>query len=104
MNHRQPFHPLTSYEPIDRVPLYYFGTWGETKARWKQEGLTHVEITARSEGSLLPEMDPDREGGMRRTRGLVNVNPISATRGEWKSYFSTVSTSTSSNWARRTAT
>ena len=65
------------YEPIDRMPLYYFGTWRETKERWAREGLEGVEVADRSIGPQLPEMDPDWEEGMWDTHGLVNVNPIS---------------------------
>lgn len=76
MNHRQRFRALMNYEPIDRMPLYYFGTWPETKVRWKQEGLPHIEVLG-SGGPQLPEMDPDWEDGMWSAHGLVNVNPIS---------------------------
>ena len=77
MNHRQRFRALMNYEPIDRMPLYYFGTWRETKARWQQEGLPGCEVSDRCEGPQLPEMDPDWEDGMWSAHGLVNVNPIS---------------------------
>lgn len=77
MNHRERFRALMRYEPIDRMPLYYFGTWRETKERWAREGLEGVEVADRSIGPQLPEMDPDWEEGMWDTHGLVNVNPIS---------------------------
>ena len=76
MNHRERFVALMKGDPIDRMPLYYFGTWAETKSRWRAEGLAGIGVTG-SQGPQLPEMDPDWEAGMWRAHGLVDVNPIS---------------------------
>ena len=40
MTHRERFHRVFNFEPVDRIPLYYFGTWRETKQRWIYEGYT----------------------------------------------------------------
>ena len=40
MNARERFHAVMAYQPVDRLPVLYFGTWPETKVRWRQEGLT----------------------------------------------------------------
>ena len=77
VDNRERFRALMKYEPIDRMPLYYFGTWPETKERWAKEGLEGVGDTGRSTGPQLPEMDPDWEEGLWHAHGLVNVNPIS---------------------------
>ena len=61
MNHRERFRALMNYEPIDRMPLYYFGTWAETKVRWREEGLPGIDV-AGSQGPQVPGMDPDWEG------------------------------------------
>jgi len=82
MNHRERFRALMNYEPIDRMPLYYFGTWYETKVRWAEEGLTGFEVADRSLGPQLPEMDPDWEQGMWGAHGLVRTGPISGRKEE----------------------
>ncbi len=77
MTHQERFHAIMNYQPVDRMPVYYFGTWRETKERWRNEGLLDVAAAARSGGPQLPEMDPDWEDGMWDLYGLVNPNPIS---------------------------
>jgi hypothetical protein len=76
VNHRERFRALMNYEPIDRMPLYYFGTWAETKVRWREEGLVGIGVSG-SQGPQVPGMDPDWEEGMWGSHGLVNINPIS---------------------------
>ena len=39
MNLRERFRAIMAYESLDRTPLWYFGTWLETKARWQGEGM-----------------------------------------------------------------
>lgn len=39
MNLRERFRAIMSYESLDRTPLWYLGTWLETKARWQVEGM-----------------------------------------------------------------
>lgn len=77
MNHSERFRTLFNGGKVDRIPIYYFGTWKETKERWKSEGL---EIVNTREGSSLgpqvPGMDPDWEYGMWDCHGLVNLWPI----------------------------
>ena len=44
MTHRERFHAIMNYEPVDRMPVYYFGTWAETKVRWRDEGLDPNDV------------------------------------------------------------
>jgi uroporphyrinogen decarboxylase len=60
------------YQPADRLPVYYFGTWGQTLDRWKNEGLTHTDAVDAEAG-----LDPDWESGMWDCHGLANPAPIS---------------------------
>jgi len=76
MNHSDRFKALFSGEKVDRVPVYFFGSWQETKIRWKNEGLETVETFEGDPGPQVPEMDPDWENGMWDCHGLVNVNSI----------------------------
>lgn len=75
MNHRERFKAALSYQPIDRLPVYYFGTWRETKVRWHQEGLS-CEPTWSSAGPEILGMDPDWEAGLFSDHGLMKHNPI----------------------------
>ena len=76
MNDRERFHAVMSYEPYDRMPVYYFGLWDETLLRWQQEGVADLDSVPACTG-----MDPDWEAGMWETHGLVNINLI-APQGE----------------------
>jgi hypothetical protein len=75
MNHSERFRALFSGKPVDRVPLYFFGSWKETKLRWKEEGLDTVTHLG-DPGPQVPGMDPDWEDGMWDCHGLVYVGPI----------------------------
>lgn len=75
MNHSERFRALMRGEKVDRVPLYFFGTWRETKIRWKDEGLTTINSFGDA-GPQVPGMDPDWESGMWDCYGLVYVSPI----------------------------
>lgn len=75
MNHRQRFQAIFSYQPFDRLPVYYFGTWRETKIRWRDEGLDCVPSNS-SAGPEVPGMDPDWETYLFSHHGLLNANPI----------------------------
>jgi hypothetical protein len=33
MNHHERFRAIMDYEPADRQPVWFFGTWDETAAR-----------------------------------------------------------------------
>jgi len=75
MNERERFRALFNYEPVDRIPLYYFGTWKETKERWIRESsgaltFEHGIITH------IPGMDTDWEVPMWTCQGLVNTGVI----------------------------
>lgn len=73
MTNRERFRAIFSFEPVDRVPLYYFGTWRETKERWAAEGLIgEIDLQADA-GPQLPGMDPDWEFPMWGCQGLVDT-------------------------------
>lgn len=61
MTGRERFRAVMDYRPVDRLPVLYFGTWAETKVRWRQEGLSAAMNMGGSGGPHLPEMDPDWE-------------------------------------------
>ena len=71
MNGRERFLNIMGYQPYDRLPVWYFGTWGETQKRWLGEGLAGVESIDRETG-----MDPDWERGMWGCHGLVKMRPL----------------------------
>lgn len=76
MNHSERFRALMAGEKVDRLPVYFFGTWHETKARWKTEGLETVDQINCDHGPQVPGMDPDWENGMWDCHGLVNLSCI----------------------------
>lgn len=39
MNTRERFNAIMDYKTFDRQPLWYFGQWAETAARWRKEGV-----------------------------------------------------------------
>jgi len=64
-----------AYEPFDRVPVWFFGTWHETRLRWKaEEGIEGIDVPA------FLGMDPDWEEGMWEVQGLVNHDPLAEAR------------------------
>jgi hypothetical protein len=65
-----------SYQPFDRVPVYFFGSWRETKERWRDEGLSRIAITGSSGGPQLDEMDPDWEAGTWDAHGMLRLGPL----------------------------
>jgi Uroporphyrinogen decarboxylase (URO-D) len=73
---RSDFQAIMDYEPHDHMPVWYFGTWPETKVRWSQEGLDGIALTGDA-GPDIAGMDPDWELGMWELHGLMNPNPIS---------------------------
>ena len=83
MTPRELFQSLMNFEPVDRLPVYYFGTWPETKVRWRQEGLDLPMDEGSSGGPSLPEMDqdwetsPDNRGNIWNNQGLLNPWPRS---------------------------
>lgn len=74
--HRERFHRIFNFEPVDRIPMYYFGTWGETKQRWIREGYEGPYTPTGDHHPLLPGMDPDWEGSLWNVQGLVRLNAI----------------------------
>jgi len=82
MNERDRFNAVMNYKPHDRTPVLYFGTWTETKARWKEEGLSGMEGYRGSGGPQLEFMDTDWEtsfngaGDIWSNQGLLNPYPI----------------------------
>ena len=84
MTPRQRFAAVMTYQSFDRVPLYYFGTWPETKTRWLQEGFSAAFACGNgSGGPQLPEMDqdwessPDGQGSIWDNQGLLDPGPLS---------------------------
>jgi len=76
MNSRERFLAIMRYEPFDRLPVYFFGTWPETKKRWAREGLAGVKQLGGSGGPQLPEMDTDWEGCIWDNQGLLRPGPL----------------------------
>ena len=83
MTPRERFQALMNFKPVDRLPVYFFGTWPETKERWRQEGLDVPMIYGSNRGPNLPEMDadwemsPDNHGDVWNNQGLLNPWPRS---------------------------
>ncbi len=75
MNLRERFSAVMTYQPFDRVPIWYFGSWPQTKERWKKEGLA-IEKCDRSPGPDLPGMDKDWGTGLWEHHGLANLSWI----------------------------
>lgn len=44
MNGRERFINVMEYKPVDRVPNYEVGYWGQTKERWINEGLNEFDL------------------------------------------------------------
>jgi len=72
MNLRENFRASMSYQPFERVPVWYFAYWAETLERWRQEGLPQNADVAAVTG-----MDPDWEAGMWDIHGLVQMRTLS---------------------------
>lgn len=76
MTHKERFNALFSKKKIDRCPVYFFGTWTETKQRWVKEGFNGKVDFIADAGPQVVEMDPDWEYGMWNCHGLINYAPI----------------------------
>lgn len=59
------------YQRYERMPVWSFGYWEDTLARWKTEGLQPGTTVEEATG-----LDPDWEAGMWSMRGIVNLGPI----------------------------
>ena len=75
MTERERFNALFSGRKPDRIPIYYFGTWHETKELWKKEGADVPDVSV-DYGPELEGMDEDWERGMWDCHGIVNMFPI----------------------------
>jgi len=81
MTHRERFNRLFTWQPVDRIPVYFFGTWPQTRDRWRAEGFTDFVEKGGHQGPQIPGMDPDWEVGLWDEHGIVRVGPIGD--GEW---------------------
>ena len=99
MNERERFHAVMNYGEVDRMPVYYFGTWPETKVRWRAEGLAAPVQEGSSGGPQLPEMDtdwecaPDNRGNIWDNQGLLEPWPRAP--GKWETISEDAETRTS---------
>lgn len=75
MTERERFIKLFRGEKVDRVPLYYFGTWKETKEIWQKQGIPVDDVNV-DWGPQLEGMDEDWETGMWNCHNLVRMNLI----------------------------
>lgn len=71
MSDRQRFSAAMSYRPMDRLPAYYFGQWGQTLDRWRKEGLREDLPLTDQVG-----LDPDWERGLWDCHGLSSIRAI----------------------------
>ncbi len=70
MNDRERFDAIMDYGSFDRVPCWYFGTWKETRERWRAEGWPEGQPVEKAAG-----LDPDWEDGMWNVHGLADNKP-----------------------------
>jgi len=77
MDHRERFSAVFNYQPVDRLPVYFFGTWPETRERWIAEGLEGACQRGGSSGPQLAEMDPEWESSIWDNQGLASPFPLS---------------------------
>jgi uroporphyrinogen decarboxylase len=76
MTHRERFLDIFRYKPVDYIPVYYFGTWSETKERWLAEGFAGEAKIGDNIGPQLEGMGPDWEDDIWNGHGLLNLYPI----------------------------
>ena len=82
MTHRERFHRVFTFQPVDRIPLYYFGTWTETKQRWIDEGYDGPFAQTYDKAPQLPGMDPEWEGDLWCVQRLVRLGAIGDVKQE----------------------
>jgi uroporphyrinogen decarboxylase len=59
MNHLERFMATMEYQPVDRVPNWELGAWGQTRDRWEEEGLDPTSLHWRwFPGEAKLGMDP----------------------------------------------
>jgi len=78
MSGRERFLEVMSFGKPDRLPVWYFGYWEETLARWKNEGLADAGLVAQETG-----MDPDWENGMWNLHGLASPHLMAPAGETW---------------------
>ena len=84
MNLRERFHAIMNYSDFDKMPVWFFGTWPETKIRWEKEGWNRgsTKYGSSSGGPQLDFMDTDwetsfaGEGSIWNNQSLLNPHPI----------------------------
>lgn len=62
MNNRERAMAILNYEDYDRMPVVHFGTWKETKEKWKAEGHFTEEEIAEDRGAQPPKSVMKRLG------------------------------------------
>lgn len=77
MNNRDTFNKIFNFEKVDRMPIYFFGTWPETKVKWVEAGYDYKGSLKSHAGPQIKGMDNDWETAMWGSHGLFNINPIS---------------------------
>jgi len=77
MKHRERWNRIFNFEEPDRIPVYFFGTWPETKVRWANEGH-ELNCSLRSHsGPQIDGMDPDWEASTWSNQGLFRNYAVS---------------------------
>jgi hypothetical protein len=71
MSHRERFSAVFNYQPADRLPVYYFSAWEETRKRWEQEGLLDDYARTGMKWADIPGMDPDWERGLWNCHDMI---------------------------------
>lgn len=77
MNGRERYAAIMEYRPFDRLPVWFFDAWDETRPQWVSQGLSDWSNVAQETG-----MDPDWERGMWQCHGLVKNRAISGLERE----------------------
>ncbi|HPQ47418.1 MAG TPA: uroporphyrinogen decarboxylase family protein [Clostridia bacterium] len=70
MDHRERWNCIFSFGETDRMPVYFFGTWPETKVKWAEAGYDCSCSLRSHAGPQIKGMDPDWESGMWSSHGL----------------------------------
>lgn len=77
MNNRERWNAIYSFNEADRMPVYFFGTWPETKVKWVEDGYDCSCSVRSHSGPQIKGMDPDWEGGMWSSHGLFRNYTVS---------------------------
>lgn len=76
MTQSERFQAIFNWRKPDRMPVFFFGYWNETKERWLSEGFTDPDS--------VPGMDPDWEAGMWDCYDMVWTKPLGPVNGSSK--------------------